>query len=223
MSTLRILLADDHAVVREGLRALLNSQPDMEVVGEAQTGRSAWELAVAMHPDIIVMDVAMPELDGAEATKLIRRDCPDTRVVALTVHETQAYLRRLLDAGVSGYIPKRAAAEDLLRAIRGIAKGQICIDPKLAADLAAAQLSRMSLQRRGEAELTDREIEVIQLLARGLINREIAEELNLSVKTIEVHRARALWKLGLRTRSEVVRFAQERGWLKAETVPTRSS
>ena len=201
MTKLHILLADDHVVVREGLKALINRQPDMEVVGETGDGSSACELALDLVPDVVVMDVSMPGMGGAAATELIRRDCPNARVLALTVHEVDGYLHQLLKAGASGYILKRAAAEELVRAIREVAFGGVCIDPKLAVQVVAGFVGPSTYQRGTEAELTDRETEVVKLIARGHINREIADQLELSVKTIEVHKSRALQKLGLRSRA----------------------
>jgi DNA-binding NarL/FixJ family response regulator len=213
MTKLRVLLADDHAVVREGLKSLVNSQADMQVVGEANSGRSAWQLAVQERPDVVVMDVSMPDMSGAEATELIRRDFPSIRVLALTVHEVDGYLRRLLEAGATGYILKRAAAGELVRAIRQVAAGGVCIDPQLAAETVAGMVGLSTRSNSAEVQLTDREAEVVKLLAHGHINREIAQRLELSVKTIEVHKARALEKLGLRSRAELVNYALRRGWL----------
>jgi DNA-binding NarL/FixJ family response regulator len=213
MSKLRIFLADDHAVVREGLKALVNAQRDMEVVGEAATGRSAWQLAIAAKPDVAVMDISMPDLGGVEAIELIRRDCPEIRVLALTVHEADGYVQRALAAGAAGYIPKRAAADELVGAIRQVAAGGIVIDPKVATDVVARLVGAPGRHVQPEAELTARETQVVKLLARGHINREIADQLELSIKTIEVHKARALEKLGLRSRADLVRYASSRGWV----------
>jgi DNA-binding NarL/FixJ family response regulator len=213
MNRLRILLADDHAVVREGLKALISAQADMEVVGEAADGKAAWRAAVELRPDIVVMDMSMPVMGGATATELIRRDCPDARVLALTVHEVAGYLRQCLEAGASGYVLKRAAADDLIRAIREVAAGGVYLDPKLAGQV----VPRTGLSNRPgghiDETLSEREVEVVKLLARGHINREIAEQLDLSIKTIEVHKARALAKLGLQSRAELVRYALQQGWL----------
>ncbi len=214
MTKLRILLADDHPVVREGLKALINSQSDMDVVGEAASGRSAWQAALDMRPDVVVMDLTMPDLSGIEATELIRRDCPSVRVLALTVHEVNGYLGRLLRAGATGYILKRAAADELVRGIRLVAAGGVCIDPQLAAEAIKGVSGAVSAVGQTESGLTEREIQVIKLLARGHINREIAEHLNLSVKTIEVYKARALEKLGMHSRAELVHYALRRGWLE---------
>lgn len=214
MSKLRVLLADDHPVVREGLKALIDSQTDMEVICEVGNGRSAWQSALDLRPDVVVMDVSMPDLGGIEATELIRRDCPAVRVLALTVHEVDGYLGRLLRAGATGYILKRAAADELVRAIRLVASGGVCIDPQLASEAVKGFAGAVSPDAELEGELTEREIQVIKLLARGHINREIAEHLDLSVKTIEVYKARALEKLGLRSRADLVHYALRRGWLQ---------
>jgi two-component system response regulator NreC len=213
MRRLRILLADDHAVVREGLKSLINAQADMQVVGEATSGKSAWQLAAKELPDVVVMDVSMPDMGGAEATELIRRDFPSVRVLALTVHEVDGYLRRLLEAGATGYILKRAAVEELVRAIRQVAAGGVCIDSQLAAETVTAMVGSTRRSTAVETTLTDRETQVVKLLAHGHINREIAEELDLSVKTVEVHKARAMEKLGMRSRADLVDFALRRGWL----------
>jgi two-component system response regulator NreC len=213
MRRLRILLADDHAVVREGLKSLINAQADMQVVGEATSGKSAWQLAAKELPDVVVMDVSMPDMGGAEATELIRRDFPSVRVLALTVHEVDGYLRRLLEAGATGYILKRAAVEELVGAIRQVAAGGVCIDSQLAAETVTAMVGSTRRSTAVETTLTDRETQVVKLLAHGHINREIAEELDLSVKTVEVHKARAMEKLGMRSRADLVDFALRRGWL----------
>ncbi len=208
-----ILLADDHAVVREGLKALISAEPDMQIVGEARDGQLAWQLAAELHPDIVVMDVSMPQLSGAEATERIRRDCPDVKVLALTVHEVDGYLRKLLEAGASGYVLKRAAAEDLVRAIRVVASGSVYLDPNIAGQVVKVLAAPEPAHDESDGDLTERETEVIKRLARGHINREIAEQLDLSVKTIEVYKARALEKLGLRSRADLVDYALRRGWL----------
>jgi DNA-binding NarL/FixJ family response regulator len=214
MKKIRVLLADDHAVVREGLKSLINAHADMEVVGEASNGRIACKMAAESAPDVVVMDVSMPELGGAEATQVIRRDHPSVRVLALTIHEIDGYLRRLLAAGATGYMLKRAATDELIGAIRQVAAGGMYIEPSLASRVVAGFVGEPRHHGRDAPELTIREIEVVELLARGHINREIAERLDLSIKTVEVHKARALEKLGVRTRADLVRYAQHRGWME---------
>ena len=213
MRKIRVVLADDHAVVREGLKSLINAESDMEVIGEAASGRSACEMAAEHAPDVVVMDVSMPDLGGAEATEVIRRDYPTVRVLALTIHETDGYLRHLLQAGASGYILKRAAAHELIRAIRQVAAGGVCIEPALTRQVVAGFIGAAAHHGGDETELSAREAQVVKLLACGHINREIADRLDLSIKTIEIHRSRALQKLGLRTRAELVHYAMRRGWL----------
>jgi DNA-binding NarL/FixJ family response regulator len=215
MPSIRVLLADDHAVVREGLKSLISQQDDMQVVGEASDGQTAHRLARQLAPDVVVMDVSMPELGGAAATAEILRDAPGCRVVALTVHEGEGYLHQLLQAGASGYVLKRSAAEDLVRAVREVAAGGTYLDPKAAGQILGS-IVRPSKTSTLEQELTSRETEVVRLLARGHINREIAEFLDLSVKTVEVHKAKALEKLGLRSRADLVRYAIQHNWLSTD-------
>ena len=209
----RVLLADDHAVVREGLKALINSQADMTVVGEATDGAEAVELARRLQPDVLVMDLSMPRLGGAEATLLVRQECPAVRVLALTVHEERSYLRQLLGAGASGYVLKRAASEELVRAVRAVAGGGVYIDPAVAGAVVEEYLDG---SREGEPQasaLSEREHAVILRIARGFTNKEIAAELDLSVKTVETYKARVAEKLGLRTRVDIVRWATRQGLL----------
>ena len=206
---LRVLLADDHNVVRAGLRALTDAQPDMEVVGEAADGEAACRLAAELGPDVAVLDVSMPLLGGASATERIVRGRPETRVVALTVHEDRGYLQQLLQAGASGYVLKRAAADDLIHAIRTVARGGTFLDPSLAGKVLGGLAGRPA---QG-GELSDREEEVLRLIARGHTNREIAARLDVSVKTVETHKSRAMEKLGLDSRAAIVAYAIRRGWL----------
>jgi len=211
---LRVLLADDHNVVRAGLRALIDAQPDMEVVGEAADGEAACRQAVEVGPDVVVMDVSMPSLGGAPATERIRRDRPEVRVLALTVHEDRSYLQQLLQAGASGYLLKRAAADDLIHAIRTVARGGTYLDPGLTGKVLGGLLGRSAPPGAppGDA-LSDREEEVLRLIARGHTNREIAARLDVSVKTVETHKARAMEKLGLDSRAAIVAYAIRWGWL----------
>lgn len=214
MTRLRVLLAEDHAIVREGLRALLDAQPDMEVVGEAADGREALEAAKALGPDVVVMDISMPGLNGARATEAIRRECPGTRVLALTRHEDKGYLRQLIQAGASGYLLKRAASQDLIHALRAVAAGGNYLDPAMAGDFLVGFAGKAAGRgSKRQDELSDREAEVVRLIARGFSNKEIAAQLDLSSKTVETYKARSLEKLGLAGRSDLVSYAVQRGWL----------
>jgi DNA-binding NarL/FixJ family response regulator len=210
MSKLRVYLAEDHAIVREGLKMLLSAQPDMEIVGEAADGRTALEQATLICADVVITDVSMPELGGAELTEGLRRACPQTKVVALTVHEDKGYLRRLLEAGAAGYVLKRSAADELVRAVRAVAAGGTYLDPTLAGRLADEFVGR----RAGPtAPLSPREEEVARLIAMGYTNKEIAAQLRVGVKSVETYKSRALEKLALDSRADLVRYALSRGWL----------
>jgi DNA-binding NarL/FixJ family response regulator len=215
MRKLRILLADDHAVVREGLRALLSTQPDMEVVGEAADGLAVLPLAEQTHPDVVVMDFSMPGLSGAEAAARLKEACPDVKVLALTVHEDQGYLRRHFEAGVSGYALKQTPSQELFNAIRVVAAGGVYIDAALAGNVVGKFIRKDSRNTASHADrLSDREAEVVRLIARGFSNKEIAVRLQINPKTVGTYKARSLEKLGLRSRADLVRYALEHGWLR---------
>src|SRR3954470_9686886 len=174
MAKIRVLLAEDHAVVREGLKTLLDAQPDLEVVGEAADGLEALALAKDLVPEVVVMDISMPGLNGARATEAIRRECPGTRVLALTMHEDKGYLRLLVQAGASGYLLKRAASRGLIHAIRAVAAGGACIDSALAGDVLGGFAGTVTRRGPGrEGELSEREARVVRLIARGFSNKEI--------------------------------------------------
>jgi DNA-binding NarL/FixJ family response regulator len=197
---LRIFLADDHVVVRAGLKALITAQPDMLVIGEAGDGQTAWQQARDCQPDVVIMDITMPELNGVQATEQLKRVCPDIKVLALSVHEDTSYLRQLLAAGAAGYILKHAAADDLIQAIRMVAAGGVYLDPALAGHVVASYVRRPRVASALlGADLSEREIEVVQGIAQGYSNKEIGAQLNMGIKTIETYRARAMSKLGLRT------------------------
>jgi DNA-binding NarL/FixJ family response regulator len=214
MTELRIFLADDHAVVREGLKALINSQPDMQVIGEAEDGRAACQWARDLQPDIVILDVSMPHLNGAQAAEQLKRVCPNARVLALTVHEDTGYLRQLLEAGAAGYVLKRSAAEELIRAIRIVAAGGVYLDPNLAGKVVDRFVRKQSTNDALQgSDLSDRETEVLRLVAQGYSNKEIAAQLNISIKTVETYKARSIEKLGLHSRVEIVRYALQQGWL----------
>ena len=214
MAKLQIFLADDHVVVREGLKALINAQPDMLVIGEAGDGQTAWQQARDCHPDVVIMDITMPELNGVQATEQLKRACPTIKMLALSVHDDTSYLRQLLAAGAAGYILKHAAADDLIRAIRLVAAGGVYLDPALAGHVVAryVRVPAVASALLG-TDLSERETEVVQRIAQGYSNKEIGTQLNLSVKTVETYRARAMDKLGLESRAALVRYALERGWL----------
>ncbi len=214
MAKLQIFLADDHVVVREGLKTLINAQPDMIVIGEAGDGQTAWQAARDCHPDVVIMDITMPELNGVQATVQLKRTRPAIKVLALSVHEDTSYLRQLLAAGAAGYILKHAAADDLIQAIRIVAAGGVYLDPALAGHVVAryVRVPAAASALLG-TDLSERETEVVQGIARGYSNKEIAAQLTLSVKTVETYRARAMDKLGVESRSALVRYALSRGWL----------
>jgi two-component system response regulator NreC len=215
MHTLRVVLADDHEVVRTGLRALVEASPGMEVVGEAGDGREAVDRARSLAPDVVVMDVSMPGMDGAEATERIARDSPGVKVIALTAHDDRAHLMRLLQAGAAGYVLKRAAAVELVRAIRTVGSGGTWVDPELAGALLrrAVQPFHPGPAAAAAESLSEREEEVLRRIAWGESNKEIAHRLGISTKTVETYKARITDKLGLRSRTEMVRYALQRGWL----------
>jgi len=214
MKRLRILLADDHKIIRDGLKLLVNDQPDMLVVGEAGNGREVLEKARELKPNVVVMDLSMPELNGLQATARLKEERPEIKVVALTVHEDESYLRQLCKAGAAGYVLKRSAGDELIQAIRTVAKGGLYFDPTLANRALAGQLAPSTA--KGEphtAELSEREKDVLIQLAWGYSNKEIAAKLRISVKTVETYKVRIGEKLGLRSRSEIVQYALRQGWM----------
>ena len=213
MADIKLLLVDDHQVVRTGLRMLLEGQPDMKIIGEAESGLQALEKARELSPDVVVMDITLPDISGIEATKRIKELFPDISVVALTIHEDEQYFFEMLQAGASGYVPKRAAPEDLITSIRAASVGEIYIYPSLAKALVADFLSRPSQENEMESldGLTSREREVLSLLAEGLSNDEIGETLQISKHTVARHRENLMRKLELHSRSELVKYAIRKG------------
>jgi len=217
VSKLRVFVADDHQIVREGLKALINAQPDMEVVGEAEDGGAAWLLAKRLLPDVVVMDVSMPGMNGAEATARLRDECPQVRVLALTIYEDKGYLQQLLKAGAAGYVLKRAVMEELVRAVRTVAAGGSYVDPTLAGKVVSSYIRQdTGGGRQPVAELSEREEQVLRLAAWGHSNKEIAAKLEISVKTVETYKVRLMEKLGLRSRADIVRYALRQGWLQED-------
>jgi two-component system response regulator NreC len=216
MST-RLLLVDDHAVVRSGLRMLLEGQQDVEIVGEAATAAEALAATRHLNPDVILMDIGLPDKSGIEATREIKALFPQVSVVALTIHEDEEYFFNMLDAGASGYVPKRAAPEELVTAIRAAAIGEVYLYPSMAKLLVRDYLSTERVQDGKSAlgGLTDREGEVLTYLAEGASNEEIAGSLVISPKTVERHRENIMRKLNLHSRAELVRYAIRKGIIKA--------
>jgi two-component system, NarL family, response regulator NreC len=213
MKKLRILLADDHTVVRAGLRALLENHPNLEVVDETENGRQAVELSASLMPDVVVMDVGMPILNGIEATKQIVKQCPATQVVILSMHSDESYVMRALQAGARGYLLKDSAAADLIRAIEAVAQGKSFFSPKVSRILAEDYVR--VLKQKGAVDtydlLTSREREILQLLAEGKSNKEVSADLNISLYTVETHRSHILQKLDLHNSAELVLYAVRKG------------
>ena len=213
MSRIRVFLAEDHETVRQGLRLLISEQNDMEVAGEASDGRLAIDRVAALKPTVAVLDLSMPNMGGLEATRGIRQATPGTAVVALTRHADEAYVRELLQAGASGYVLKQSASIELLKAIRAAARGDQYVDAALSTISGATALPHRRQARQGPW-ITGRETEVLKLMALGHSNKDIANSLDIAVKTVEVHKANGMRKLGLRGRTDIVRFAMLKGWLK---------
>jgi two-component system response regulator NreC len=212
---LRILLAEDHQTVREGVKLLVNAQPDMEVVGEADDGEAAIKEAERLKPDILIMDISMPGLNGLRATKKLRAMAFDVKILTLSRHTDDGYLQQLLAAGANGYVLKQSAPTHLINAIREVANGNAYLDPALTRKVIGGYAERTS-SLRGDAqkELSDRETEVLRLISLGYSNKEIGNSLDLSVKTIEVHKANAMRKLGISGRIDIVRYAILQGWMQ---------
>lgn len=209
----RLLIVDDHAVVRTGLRMLLEGEEDMEIVGEAENASEAINQISHLQPDVILMDIGLPDMSGIEATKRIKEISPETAVVALTIHEDEEYFFKMLDAGAAGYVPKRAAPEELLSAIRISAQGEVYLYPSLAKLLVKDYLTQSihSKNQNSLTGLTPRENEVLTLLADGVSNAEIADQLSISPKTVARHRENIMGKLNLHSRAELVKYAIRKG------------
>jgi len=216
MARIRLLLVDDHEVVRSGLRMLLENEADLVIAGEVNSGGQALELVEKLNPDVVIMDITLPDISGIDVTRRIKSSHPDVAVVALTIHEDQQYFFEMLQAGAAGYVPKRAAPNDLITAIRAAHRGETYIYPSL-----AKLLVRDFLSRGGEGDtketisgLTPREQEVLGLLAEGKTNEEIAEQLTISAHTVARHRENLMGKLGLHSRSELVKYAIRKGLIE---------
>lgn len=217
MAKTRIVIADDHSIVREGGRMILATQRDFDVVGEAGSGEEALDLIETLRPDVVVMDISMPGIGGIEATAQVKQRHPSINVLALTMHEDESYVFRLLRAGASGYVLKRAAATDLVAAVRAASRGEAFLYPSVARDVIADYLRRVEAGEEKERYdgLTSREREILTLIAQGLSNQEIARNLYISIKTVQTHRAHILEKLGLHDRTELVRYAIRKGLIEA--------
>ena len=213
MRNLRIFIADDHVVLREGLTMLIGAQPDMEVVGQAADGRALVQQIQDCQADIVIMDVSMPG-GGAQATAQLRQICPNVQVIALTRHSESGYVRQLLQAGARGYVLKAAGAAELIDAIRAVAAGDTYFDTTLTGRAVQAFVRSQTESSPGlEPDLSEREAEVVRLTAYGYTNKEIAVQLGVSTKTADTYKARAMEKLGLHSRADLVRYALQRGWL----------
>lgn len=218
MTTIRVLLAEDHTIVRKGIRSLLDDEPSVTVVGEAENGREAVEKAEALHPDIVLMDHTMPLLNGLEATRQLRKRLPETQVLILTMHTNEEYIFEFLQAGAAGYLVKQSAPTDLIAAIRAIHSGQPYLSPAISRTVIEEYIRQGAESGKGDSLeiLTDREREVLQLVAEGHTNREIADQLHISIKTVGVHRLNLMQKLDLHTPTELTKYAIRKGIISLE-------
>jgi DNA-binding NarL/FixJ family response regulator len=210
---IRVFVADDHPIVLAGAKALINATSDMAVVGEASDGRSALTQATALKPDVMILDLSMPGLEGARVAELLREASPATKILIHTVHEEKGYLRRLLELGVAGYLLKRSASEEIVRAIRAVASGGFYLDPSIAGKVVGRPSAKHTPAFGAAVELSEREIEVLKMTATGYSHKAIAAELSVSIKTVETYKARGIDKLGFKSRVDLVRYAASKGWL----------
>lgn len=214
MDKLRIILAEDHQTVREGIKMLVNSQSDMEVIAEADNGEIAVKITKKLLPDILVMDISMPELNGLKAARRVKNACPGVKILTLTRHTDEAYLQQLIKAGAAGYVLKQSAPTELIRAIRTVAEGNSYLDPLITNKVMGSYAGRSGLRGENKAELTNREEETLRMIALGYTNKEIAERMSISVKTVEAHKTNAMRKKDMRSRIDIVRYAILQGWLQ---------
>jgi len=217
---LRILLADDHSLVRRGARAVLQAQHGWRVVGEAANGPQALEMAKKLKPDVAIVDISMPELDGVEVVRQIREAVPDTKALVLTMHESDQMVRRALDAGACGYLLKSDLADYLAKAVKAVAEGKRFLAPRVSEIVLEGFLNKKSQPqqvRRTSARPTPREIEILRLLAQGKSNKEIAAQLEIAIRTIETHRAKIMLKLGVHSLAELIHYAMRHGIISAPT------
>ena len=219
MAKARVLLVEDHVIVRQGIKALFSDEPDLEIVGEADDGRAALQSVSELEPDVVLMDISMPGLNGIEATRQIRQNHPEVRVVVLSMHSNEEYVFQVLRAGASGYVLKQSDSSEVLTAIRAALAGGSFLSPPISRTVIDDYVRRAEA-RGGDEDLellTSREREVLQLLAEGLSNREIAEQLNISIKTVETHRSNMMGKLGVSSKTELVKYALRKGWASLDT------
>jgi DNA-binding NarL/FixJ family response regulator len=212
VNVIRLVLADDHATIRDALKLLLSAQPDLQVVGEAEDGQQAVDAAVSLRPDVLLMDISMPGMNGLQATAAVKQRAPSVKVLPLTRHAEESYLGELLRAGAAGYALKQSSSAELVNAIRTVASGRPYLDPELNGGLLGLFVQGRTVRK--PPDLTPRETEVLQLTAWGHSNKEIASRLGLSVKTVEVHKTNGMRKLGMTSRLQLVRFALLRGWFQ---------
>lgn len=214
MNKIRVLIAEDHATVCEGIKLILGAQSDIEVIGDADDGLKAIELARKLRPDVVLMDISMPRLNGLKATAKLKESCPEIHVLTLTRHKEDGYLQQILKAGASGYVLKQSSAAELVHAIRAVAKGGKYLDPSVAEKVLGSYAGRGASLSEGHPDITDRETEVLRLIAWGHSNKDIANRLDLSVKTVEAHKTNGMKKLGMTSRIDIVRYAVLQGWLE---------
>ncbi len=212
-NSIRVLIADDHAIVRSGVRMLLEVEPDFEVIGEAEDGSQAITLTGELHPDIVLMDIAMPGIDGLEATRQIKAQWPDVNIVVLTMHRSEEHFFEMLKNGASGYLLKGAEPGDLIHALRVVSQGSVFIYPSMAQNLVRDYLNLSGGDSVIDSQLSPRENEIMQLLVEGFSNKEISEKLVVSLSTIHTHRTNVMQKLGLSNRHELIQYARKRGLL----------
>lgn len=215
MTPIRVALVDDHPVVLAGIRALLQGVPDVELVGEANTGAAGLKAISECEPDIAVIDLSLPDMSGIELARRVSKRCPDVKIIALTVHEDRAYVHPVLEAGARGYLLKRSAADELLRAIRAVNQGAIYLDSAIAEDATASVPALEETSGSDSGVLSPREEDVLKLVAQGFSNKQIAGELEVSVKSVETYKSRASEKKGLHSRADIVRYGIKQGWLAA--------
>lgn len=213
---IRVLIADDHTILRSGVRLLLSAEEDIEIVGEALNGREAIRLTETLHPDVVLMDIAMPDVDGLEATRQIKSRWPDVHILVLTMHRSDEYFFEILKAGAEGYILKAADTDELIHAVRVSARGEVYLYPNMAKKLLAGYLKNVGEQLENAPTLSAREKEIMQLLTEGYSNKEIAEKLVLSASTVHTHRGHLMRKLGLSSQRELIQYARKHGLTSGE-------